>query len=302
MLNEVRRSFARHHGPTWLVAAAVYGGFAALTLAHERLPLPVLAVLGGIVIALHGSLQHETIHGHPGGARWIAPALGAPPLSLWLPYPIYRDSHHLHHATAHLTDPAHDPEAPFRLGRALGREGPLVQAVDAALATIAGRLLLGPFLEIGAFLARELGAVRRGRNRRVWLHHLALVLPLLGWVCLVAGMPLWKYLLAFVYPGTSLGLLRSFAEHRPDPSPARRTVVIEAGLFFRLLFLNNNLHAVHHRLPRVPWFALPRVWRRERADLTARAPDLVLPGYGPLLLRHALRPRTKSYIMTATSL
>ena len=66
----------RLHGPTWLVAFLVYGGWLVLTYTHRALPFPLLAALGGFLIAWHGSLQHETIHGHPAGKRWIATALG----------------------------------------------------------------------------------------------------------------------------------------------------------------------------------------------------------------------------------
>ncbi|MBX3229067.1 MAG: fatty acid desaturase [Labilithrix sp.] len=264
--------FMRVHGPTWIVAVTIYGSWIGLTLAHARVPLPMLAVLGGVVIAWHGSLQHETIHGHPSGPRWLGRALGAPPLSLWLPYEIYRDTHRRHHATHRLADPAHDPEAPTE---------------QSAL----GRLVLGPPRTIGAFLWSELGAVVRGEpgHRRAWaLHALAVALVLL-WLVVVARLPLWKYVLAFVYPGASLTLLRSFAEHRADVVPERRTTVVEAGLFFRLLFLNNNLHVAHHAAPRAPWFELPRLWAEQRASVAARAPDLIHAGYSAIVRARLLR-------------
>ena len=34
----------------------------------------------------------------------------------------------------------------------------------------------------------------------------------------------------------------------------------------RLLFLNNNYHAVHHNHPYVPWFELPVIWRQHKAQ------------------------------------
>lgn len=276
MVNKRSRGdlFRSLHGPTWLVAIAIYGGWIVLTLTHERLPLPLLVVLGGIVIAWHGSLQHETIHGHPAGPRWVGSVLGAPPLSLWLPYEVYRDTHRRHHATTHLTDPAHDPEAP-----------------EATQRTALGRLVLGPVVSIGSFLATELRNVARNApgHRRAWAIHAISVVAVLVWLGFV-GLPLWKYVLAFVYPGASLTLLRSFAEHRPDPLRERRTAVIEAGWFFSLLFLNNNLHVMHHAAPRAPWFDLPRLWARERAAFEKRAPDLLYPGYLAIARQTVTRP------------
>jgi fatty acid desaturase len=294
-LGAARSVFRRVHGPTWLVAVAIYCGWFFLTLAHDRLPLPILLILGGAVVAWHGSLQHETIHGHPAGPRWIGWALAAPALSLWLPYGIYRDTHRRHHATPHLTDPAHDPEAPFDIGAALPCGGAVLRVLGATQRTALGRMVLGPPFTIGAFLATELRAVARRvpDHRRAWALHALAALPVLYWIVAVAGMPIWKYLLAFVYPGTSLTLLRSFAEHRADTKPERRTAIVEAGLFFRLIFLNNNLHVVHHAAPRAPWFELTRLWARERSAFAARAPDLIHPGYLTIAWRHAFRPFAK---------
>lgn len=291
-----RRRFRKVHGPTWLVVLAVYGGWALLTLAHRSIPLPALALLGGAVLALHGSLQHETIHGHPAGPRWIGALIASPPLSLWLPYAIYRRTHRQHHATLHLGDPVHDPESPFRHSADWEAMGLPHRTLAIAERTVVGRLLLGPFAMITRFLATEVALLFRERGakavarRRAWLGHLALVAIVLVWVLGVAEMPLWKYLVAFVLPGASLTLLRSLAEHRPDADPERRTTVVETGLLFRLLYLNNNLHVIHHRFPHVPWFELPRLWAREREDILRRSPDLVIPGYASVARDHAVRP------------
>lgn len=291
----LRARFYSCHGPTWLVAAAVHGGFLAITLLHERIPLPVLVLLGGVVIAWHGSLQHETIHGHPAGPRWVGWVLGALPLSLWLPYAVYRDTHRRHHATRHLTDPSYDPESPFQHREAWQSLGVVRRSLAWSLRTAVGRLLLGPPILIGEFLVREGRAVLRGTPRRArqWAAHLALVGLVLFWVVGIAEMSIGTYLLAFVYPGASLTLLRSFAEHRMDASPERRTTVVEASLFFRLLFLNNNFHVAHHRAPDAPWFELASRWRREREAFMRTSPDLVHSGYLGLVRRYAVRPISK---------
>ncbi len=58
-----------------------------------------------------------------------------------------------------------------------------------------------------------------------------------------------------------------------------RTAVVEASWPFGLLFLNNNLHALHHARPTIPWYDLPDVYAREQADITERNGGLVYKGY-----------------------
>ncbi len=75
------------------------------------LPWWALAPLGAWIIAWQMNLQHEVIHGHPTPWRTVNEALGVWPLSLWLPYRIYRETHMRHHQDANLTDPFEDPES-----------------------------------------------------------------------------------------------------------------------------------------------------------------------------------------------
>ena len=109
----------------------------------------------------------------------------------------------------------------------------------------------------------------------LWLRHALGVAVVLYWVIGVCEMPLWLYLLAFVWPGISLTLLRSFHEHQPSRDPALRTNSLRAPLPIRLLYLNNNFHVAHHAHPGVPWYALPDVhadgrWDSSYARLFAR--------------------------------
>ena len=62
---ESRSGVARIELPTLGVAVAIYGGFLLLTWFYRDLPLWVTAPIGALLIAWHGSLQHETIHHHP---------------------------------------------------------------------------------------------------------------------------------------------------------------------------------------------------------------------------------------------
>ena len=74
-------------------------------------------------------------------------------------------------------------------------------------------------------------------------------------------------------------------------TPYERSAVVEAGRFFSLLFLNNNLHYVHHKRPDLPWHALPRYWREHRRELLAENGGLLYRGgYLEILRRFWLRP------------
>ena len=113
----------------------------------------------------------------------------------------------------------------------------------------------------------------------------------LGWLVLV-DMPLWQYALLVAWPATSLMLVRSFLEHQARPSVEHRTVIVEAGPLMRLLYLNNNLHLVHHARPGLPWYRLPEAYARDRAGWLRRNDGYVFEGgYGEILRRYALRAK-----------
>lgn len=275
-------------GATLLVAALIYGGWIALTLAATRLPPLLVAALGGWLLAWHGSLQHETIHGHPTPSRRFNALLGFPPLNLWLPYARYRQLHLAHHATERLTCPDADPES-----RYVGPDaGLLRRAAARATSTLLGRLVLGPMFEIGGFLAAEIRAAARDQPgvRRAWAIHLAAAAVVGVWLVQVCGVSLGQYLLLFVYPGAALSLLRSFAEHRADPDPERSIAIVEKAPILGLLYLNNNLHAAHHAFPAASWRQLPGLYAQQRAALLQANGGLVYAGYAEVFARYLLKP------------
>jgi fatty acid desaturase len=278
--------------PTAALAFAIYGLWCVVTLFHRGLPWWALLVLGGWITTWQLNLQHETIHGHPTRNRRVNEMIGCWPLSLWLPYSIYRSTHLAHHRDENLTDPLEDPESYYWTSSGWGGLGPACRALAHARTTFLGRITLGPAFLIGGFVRDLLCDAWRGeRNaRRVLARQLMLAAPVLIWLIVICHMPLWIYVACFVYPGASLAMVRSFAEHRAMPEAERRTAIVENAWIFGSLFLFNNLHAAHHLRHRLPWYQLPKFYRLNRAALIERNGGLVYRGYFDVARRYLLKP------------
>jgi fatty acid desaturase len=279
--------------PTLGVALAVYVGFILSTWYFQRMPLLVAAPLLALLLTWYGSLQHETIHGHPTASRRLNAMLAGLPLSLWLPYGSYRATHlqHHRHGGRHLTDVSRDPESFYIQSGRFSRAGPLGRALRLANCMLAGRLILGPAIATAKFWESEARLVWSGDRRRVgiWTRHALAVSLVLLWTVGVCHIPFWVYALLVVYPSISLGQLRSFVEHRADAELQRRTVAVEGGPLWALIFLNNNLHIAHHAHPKLPWYELPRVWREMRGP--AIGCGLVFQGgYHQVFKEYLFRP------------
>lgn len=284
--------------PTLAVAVAVYGAWAALIWGYQHIPGWVFLPLAIMVGCWHGSLQHEVLHSHPTGRRWIDELIAYPPIALWLPYPIYRDSHLLHHRVDLLTCPLTDPESCYlpaddweRLGTTPW--GRAWQHVLIANNTMLGRFAIGPAIGFTRFYISEFKRLARGDAYPfvTWGVHIVLCLPVLWWAVEICAIPIWIYVLGFAYGATGLTMMRSYYEHRPAARQDERTAINEAGWFMRLLYLNNSFHALHHERPGVPWYALAPLYRRERERLLAGNGGFVHPGYTSLARRFAFRPK-----------
>jgi fatty acid desaturase len=290
--NQIAGPMAHVEIMTLIVALLIHGGLIALTLSFHSLPGWLVALLGSLLLTWYGSLQHETIHGHPTPWRRFNSLLGALPWTLWMPYALYRESHlrHHRHEGRHLTDAERDPESFYWLAASSVQRYRVTRAIAAFNCTLVGRLLVGPALIVLRFWAREISKIYRGVGRRrvLWARHALGVFLILGWLVAVCHIPLGFYIAFLVYPSISLGLLRSFAEHRADTDARRRTRAVEAGSFWSLMFLNNNLHIAHHAHPRVSWYRLPYVWAAMRETLSA--PELILTGgYLEVMKRYFVR-------------
>ena len=109
----------------------------------------------------------------------------------------------------------------------------------------------------------------KGNTRVIVARHLLECAVILIWVFGVCGMPFWVYVACFVYPGLSLAVVRSFAEHRAEQEVGKRTAIVENARILGPLFLFNNLHAAHHLRGRLPWYQVPKFYRLNRAALIA---------------------------------
>lgn len=289
------RLFERLRGlewPTLTLLALCYGAWALGTTALAEVWLPLGMLVTTLATALHSSLTHEMLHGHPFRNRALNAALVCPALSLTVPYLRFRDTHLAHHRDSILTDPYDDPESNY-LDPAIWARLPVVARTALRVNnTLAGRLLIGPTLGTIAFATTDLRLIRAG-NRRVlkgWLWHIPAVAVVVLWMAALGQMPWWAWL-GCVYAALAILKIRTFLEHRAHEDARGRTVVIEDRGPLAWLFLNNNLHAVHHMHAAVPWYRLPRLYFGNRDRYLTRNGGYRYSSYRQVFARHLLRPK-----------
>jgi fatty acid desaturase len=252
----------------------------------------ILAVLALIpLIALQSSLQHEVLHGHPFAIRPLNEALVFASFNLFVPYLRFRDTHLAHHQDANLTDPYDDPESNYLDPVVWAGLPGWHRALLGANNTLLGRVVLGPLIGQIAFMAADWRAVRAG-DRAVlwgWVLHIPVTVAVLALV-IASPMPIWAYLLA-CYGGLAVLKIRTFLEHQAHERASGRTAIIEDGGLLAFLFLNNNLHVVHHMHPRLAWYRLPGLYRANRDRYLARNGGYAYASYAEVARRHLLRAK-----------
>ncbi len=278
--------------PTFALILADYAAWAAVTGFSDDIGLWLAIPMLALVLTLHSSLQHEAIHGHPFRNRRISEALVYPPIGLFVPYPRFRDLHISHHRDSILTDPYDDPEANYLDPAVWDRLSAPSRVLLRFNNTLLGRLIVGPAVGMAAFLRAEVRAALGGDRsaRQAWTRHALALVPIIGWMALTSEMPGWAYVFG-AYLAMSILKIRTFAEHQAHERMLGRSVIIEDRGPLALLFLNNNLHAVHHAYPQVPWYRLPAFYRKRRAEWLERNLGYRFESYGQLLRLHLLRPK-----------
>ncbi len=266
-----------------LACLALWGG-SIWILPSLSLGLAVIALVLSLV--LHASLTHEVCHGHPLPSRLASEALMHINPGLAVPYLRFRDTHLAHHQDSLLTDPYDDPESNFLDPAVWARMPVWLKALRRMNNTLAGRILLGPLIGQVSFMASDVREILKG-DRQVllgWLLHIpgaALVL----WLVAQSAMPLWLYLLA-CYGALSILKIRTFLEHQAHEKARGRTVIIEDRGLLAFLFLNNNLHVVHHMHPKLAWYQLPALYRARKERYLSCNDGYVYSSYAEIFRRY----------------
>ena len=278
--------------PTLALLTLCYAVWAIGTTWAAGWFLPLGMVLVALSAALHSSLCHEALHGHPTRYRWLNEALVFPALTLCIPYIRFRDTHLAHHQDAILTDPYDDPESNYLDAGVWERLSPWKQAVLNLNNRLAGRLLIGPIVSQVAFMAADWRAIRAG-DRTVllgWLWHIPALALVIWWMAALGQMPVWAFVLAS-YAAISILKIRTFLEHQAHLRARGRTVIIEDRGLLAFLFLNNNLHVVHHMHPKLPWYRLPALYFANRDRYLARNDGYMFPSYGAIFRRYLFKAK-----------
>ena len=276
--------------PTLCLILAAALAWTTLTAFAATLGLWLAVPALALVLALHSSLEHEVIHGHPTPSPRLNDALVFPAFGLLVPYQRFKATHLAHHFDPTLTDPYDDPETNYldpAVWVRLPRAGRVLLAVNN---TLLGRMVIGPPLGIWVLWRDDWRAIRRGDRAvaRAWLLHGAGVAPVVAWLALAGTMPFGAYLLG-CWGGLSILKIRTFLEHQAHERAAARSVVIEDRGPLAFLFLNNNFHAVHHAHPRLPWYRLPGEYARRRDAFLRRNGGYRYRSYAEVFRLYLLR-------------
>jgi len=279
--------------PTVFILVLCYGGWLAVVHFHASLGWFGFALLAAPLVAWHSSIQHEALHGHPTAYPLLNELMVFAPLNLLIPYRRYRATHIEHHNDRNLTDPAADPESFYVAPQRWARMSAPLRALNRFNNCLAGRLIVGPWIAAARFLAGEVRLIASGDRLaiRAWLLHLIGAAPVVWYVVVASGLDLGLYALLAIYPGMSLIAIRTYAEHQAEDLPEHRTVIVEGSPLLALLFLNNSLHAVHHRYPGLPWYRIPAAYRAERKTFLADNGNYVFRGYGALFRDYLFRAK-----------
>ncbi|MCU0830503.1 MAG: fatty acid desaturase [Rhizobiaceae bacterium] len=277
--------------PTVAMIALCYGVFAfAGLVVWPEFPLPALLMMA-LSAALHSSLQHEVLHGHPTNKGWLNEILvAAMPLAPAYPYRRFKTLHLRHHHDERLTDPYDDPESYYLDGRTWAEISPALRGLLSFNNTLIGRMVIGPALMVTAFIASDVRLILAGDRAvaHAWLLHGAGLCVTATVLTFGFGIPFWLYVAVPGYLGMSVIAIRTFCEHQAAGDPDHRTIIVERSPL-SWMFLNNNLHLVHHKLPTLAWYKLPAAMRDKRDEWIALNNGYVFGGYLDIFRRYGLR-------------
>lgn len=277
--------------PTWLLILTIYIGWFATVAWWKSLGLFPSTLLLIWLCTWYMSMQHELIHGHPTRFPRINQLFGLIPFSIWYPYGAYRDLHLLHHIDEDLTVPETDPESYYFTHHRWQHFNGIQRLLIRLRNTFPGRMILAPLLTMCWAVINICESFWKINRPAIgmWLLHFLLLIPVIAWL-VRHDFSVTFYIFMITGPMLSMTSVRSFFEHRAEEAPEARSVINEAGLFWRLLFLNLNYHSVHHDLPGIPWYGLPRIYRENKKEYLKRNQGFLVNGYGELMRQHLIKP------------
>lgn len=277
--------------PTVFLWLACWGLWLIGVFVLPMVSMLLAGVVLTLVLVLQSSLSHEALHGHPFASRRVNDGLAMVSLGLLVPYIRFRDTHLAHHIDERLTDPYDDPETNFYDPAVWARMAPWQQRIMQLNNALLGRMLIGPLMSQVMFMRGDWREMRQG-NRAIigaWGIHLlssALVIT----VVVTSPMPIWIYLMC-CYFAMSVLKIRTFLEHRAHQYSTARTVIIDDKGPLAFLFLNNNLHAVHHLHPQVAWYNLPRLYRDNADSYDGFNEDYNYRSYAQVIARYFVKAK-----------
>jgi len=278
--------------PTVALLITVYLCFILCSFYSVHITLFLSIPIMAMVVALHSSLQHEVLHGHPFQNQFLSELTVFPAIGLFIPYLRFKETHLKHHYDPNLTDPYDDPETNYFDVVIFEKKRITYQQLLWFNNTLAGRMLIGPFVALLLFYKSEAREFFSGNKLVIlaWWAHILGLIPVLYWIASYATMPIWAFLFS-VYCGHSLLKVRTYLEHRADERASARTVVIEDRGIFALLFLNNNFHAVHHAYPKIAWYELPAFYHSKRETFLERNSGYSYANYWQVFRRYFFRAK-----------
>ena len=275
--------------PTFSLFLLTYFCFAAVT--HFASNIPTIIVIGflSILLTMHSSLQHETIHILEPKWPILSFVLATPALGMAVPYCRFRDLHLVHHINEQLTDPFDDPETGYLEPSVWdGLSGP-IKVILLMNNVLIGRILLGPAIGIVAFIHQDIKLIIAGDNKALfgWLKFIPAISAVFLWLYFFGTVQVWHYALA-CYIALSILKIRTFIEHRAHELSQGRSVIVEDRGPLSILFLNNNFHAVHHTHPNIPWYNLPATFNNQKNNFLKHNDNYYFKNYFNVFKRYLL--------------
>lgn len=243
---------------------ALVGSVLCAAVAGAALRAQGHALAGALCVYLAGwgafTVLHEASHGNVGHARWVNALAGELAAAVLLcRFLAFRQIHQRHHR--YTNDPARDPDR-------FSGDGPRWQ-----------RALRLATTDLHYYFEYDRRALRASRQESA-LSTASAALLACALVALVAGGHGWALLLGWALPIRAsmftAALIVDYLPHMRPGAPSRaastlgHTAQIAPSWWFDALTLCHSHHLLHHLWPRVPFYRLPRAWRRHGAALRAQ--------------------------------